>query len=188
MNWHVKIADKTIGPITSDELRVYASMGQVTKETPISQGGGKWSVAGKVKGLFKDDVSPQSNISNPEPLYECPFCRGLIPGGVIKCRHCGETVDRHRRQIEELQSLKNDSTKHNGIAGLLSFFIPGLGQFIKDQPLRGVMYMIFAMPAYFLGVIGMMTIVFWPIGALVFLAGLGCHFVSIMDSLTTNRG
>ncbi len=94
MTWYVKIGNEQRGPIGSDELKQLAGSGKVSESTPIKNGlEGKWSTAGKVKGL-------QFRVAAPPPLPEisvsnrkCPFCAEEIHMEAIKCKHCGEFLN-----------------------------------------------------------------------------------------------
>ena len=61
-------------------------------------------------------------LSNPGSMPEsryCPFCRGPIAEGVLKCRHCGEYVA--------------PPTHSNGAAGCLGLFFGPVGLWYKGQ-------------------------------------------------------
>lgn len=51
-DWYVKIADKEVGPLSSQQLKIMAKKGQLGAEDLIRQGdNGPWVPAGRVKGL-----------------------------------------------------------------------------------------------------------------------------------------
>jgi hypothetical protein len=67
--WYVKVKGKTHGPFSSGQLKKLAQKSQVQPDTPLRRGDtGKWSVAGKVKGLFPDpakDANAASSSQSP---------------------------------------------------------------------------------------------------------------------------
>ncbi|VTS01251.1 Uncharacterized protein OS=Zunongwangia profunda (strain DSM 18752 / CCTCC AB 206139 / SM-A87) GN=ZPR_1391 PE=4 SV=1 [Gemmata massiliana] len=63
----------------------------------------------------------------------CPYCWEVISARALKCRFCGEFVD------EEL-ARERQRAWNPGIAAILSFIIPGLGQVYKSQVLGGLVW------------------------------------------------
>lgn len=75
----------------------------------------------------------------------CPYCAELVLAQAIKCKHCGEMLEesspsrRHRKiPVEAARSPRWNP----GIAAVLSFLFPGLGQLYKGQILNGLLWMI----------------------------------------------
>jgi uncharacterized membrane protein YvbJ len=46
----------------------------------------------------------------------CPYCAGEIEEGVLKCKHCGEWLDKEHRQkeenVKEAQQRTGDAVKY----------------------------------------------------------------------------
>ena len=64
----------------------------------------------------------------------CPACGEEVSNpNAVACTHCGEAIRTPYRGY-----------KSSGLAAILSFFIPGLGQIYNGQIGKGIMYMIFA--------------------------------------------
>jgi hypothetical protein len=67
--------------------------------------------------------TPYPERSPPKPrLTACPFCGGEVARRVIKCRHCGETLDAGARAAEEARreaSLLAESTDVFGVVGFI---------------------------------------------------------------------
>ena len=105
MNWYVQIGTEQRGPLRSDELKQLVAIGSVVESTPIKQGqAGKWSTAGKVKGL-------QFSVADPPPLpaivpklnvRKCPFCAEEINAEAIKCKHCGEFLTKNSEKAKDV--------------------------------------------------------------------------------------
>jgi hypothetical protein len=75
----------------------------------------------------------------------CPYCREVIRIDALKCKHCGEILDedlRHERRPRPQQRW------NPGVAAVLSFFWPGLGQMYKGQVLNGFAWMFVVLIGY----------------------------------------
>lgn len=69
-------------------------------------------------------------------VKQCPFCLENIPFQARKCSRCGEWLDSESRRHQSSRGW------NPGIAAVLSFFIPGLGQIYKGQIREGVFWLI----------------------------------------------
>ena len=67
-------------------------------------------------------------LSDPK---HCPFCRGDIEPGVLKCKHCGEWLDPNKRKEQEvvktaqLETAKTSRSTNQAI-GWIIFILFGL--------------------------------------------------------------
>lgn len=86
-------------------------------------------------------------ISTTSDLHPCPYCGAEIAPDVIKCRHCGEFVN---KQVEQQRLRELAPPKWNpGVAAVLSLVIPGAGQIYKGQIVGGIVWL-FAVPVGYL--------------------------------------
>jgi hypothetical protein len=82
--------------------------------------------------------------SEPKPVDDsdnrcrCPYCKESIIRGAIKCKHCGETIEKTYREFKQNQLRQT----YNGVSAVLSLVIPGSGQVYKGQPLNGVAWLL----------------------------------------------
>jgi predicted nucleic acid-binding Zn ribbon protein len=91
----------------------------------------------------------------------CPYCGEVIQADVLKCKHCGELLDR---------DLARRRNTNYGLAAVLSFLIPGLGQLYKSQILGGLLWWVAVSVGYFLCII----------------PGFFLHVVCIFDAASDN--
>ena len=87
-------------------------------------------------------------------LINCPECKSNISDQAYMCPSCGYEV----KQKQPEPSL--------GIAAILSFFIPGLGQLYKGQILNGLLWLALVVVGYSLFLVpGLILHLFCIIGA-----------------------
>jgi ribosomal protein L40E len=111
--------------------------------------------------LFCGAVNPTAAAPNPptDVVWVCPFCEGEVSASATKCRHCGEWLDRER-----------PTSSGNVLAGVASFFIPGLGQLVQGR--LGAAFLFFVL-----------SLILWIV-----LLGWLVHIFSAVEAATHNRG
>lgn len=89
-DWYLKIANKEVGPLSSQQLKTMAKKGQLGPEDLIRQGnGGPWVAAGRVKGLLSLATS-RSSGSAITPLPTAKAINDTVE--LIKGADTAETI------------------------------------------------------------------------------------------------
>lgn len=93
------------------------------------------------------------------PLIECPECKKQISNLAGACPYCGYSLKGN--------TPKPHGTKNPGLAAVLSFFVPGLGQIYNGQIWQGigliVMYGV-SLILIFVGIGFFTTPILWIVG------------------------
>lgn len=164
--WYASIDGQQIGPLTSADIRSMAASGQLRPDSYVCRDGSDWVPASRVKGLafaVPQPVVPAVVADPPvaDDRIPCQFCGEMVPPAAIKCRFCNEYLDGRETPSayapQVLAPAPNVTHVHAapvarwspGVAAVLSFLIPGLGQIYKGQVLRGFFYMILVAAGYF---------------------------------------
>jgi membrane protein YdbS with pleckstrin-like domain len=67
-DWYVRVDGEQYGPYTSEQLKMYASEGHVTRDSEVRRGtDGRWVIASQVKGMFADVVDSAPPPPPPRP-------------------------------------------------------------------------------------------------------------------------
>lgn len=91
-----------------------------------------------------------------DEIKKCSYCAETINKEAVKCKHCGEILDleiKNARLQQSVSANPQNSMPNTGIAAILSFFIPGLGQMYKGDVGAGILWLIFTLFGYFLLII-----------------------------------
>lgn len=118
---------------------------------------------------------------------ECPYCCSLIDERASKCPHCREYLYRahdindvpYSRTIEDRVIIKEKSSPDfvlvplwsPGVAGILSFIIPGLGQIYRGKVMIGITWLVFTLLGYICFII----------------PGMILHLINIVCAASGNR-
>ena len=86
-------------------------------------------------------------MENTDFRISCPYCAEKIQPNALKCKHCGEILDKAMRAHNQTPAMPKQQWVP-GIAALLSFLIPGAGQVYKGNVLRGILWFLFACLGY----------------------------------------
>ena len=106
-DWHIKIGDEVIGPVSSAELLAKVRLGEVTPNTLLQKGNSQWVAAEEVNGLFEA-------IGQTALEYHCPQCREEIHKPPIHCDFCGTFVERAEMQrfpVKPVRTEQDQSTR-----------------------------------------------------------------------------
>lgn len=82
-------------------------------------------------------------------LRYCPMCKHKVSAQAYSCPSCGHPL----RESAPVVVHEISPKWNRGIAAVLSFFIPGLGQIYKGQVVGGFVWLVLVGLGYFLFVI-----------------------------------
>lgn len=111
--WYVKLGDKTLGPISSDELRSLANNGKIQRDTLVHRGDGKWALASKVKGLFPEEATdPLNYFDFTAPGVEPTPVPAANPFDYSQQSYTESSVASHpeRKQLVRVLTRRKDKT------------------------------------------------------------------------------
>lgn len=81
---------------------------------------------------------------------KCPHCAEVVNIDAVKCKHCGEFFDGRTKEAVNVtvNNITPKSTHSVGLAILLSFIFPGLGQMYKGNIGQGIVWAIVVIFGY----------------------------------------
>ena len=97
-------------------------------------------------------------------MKRCPYCAEEIQDAAIKCKHCGEMLNGSKKSQDMSVSPPPPPPQYTiqmppvrkwspGVAAVLSFFIPGLGQMYQGNILSGLFWLFFVVVGYMVFII-----------------------------------
>ena len=100
MKWCYEEDGKTVGPVSAEELANRFHSGVITSQTRVRpEGAGVWEPLTKWVAFAylcpKPRAGAQSHsMVKPDQFKTCPFCKEQIRHEAVKCRFCGEWLER----------------------------------------------------------------------------------------------
>lgn len=163
VGWQIRQGDGIVVPVSVDELSRMIESGKVDRRTPIRQPGlTEWRPVESYPEFFQSKSTGKTKI--------CPYCAEQIQTAAVKCKHCGEYLDGRVAQQRVAVALPPKVPAWNpGLAAMMSFLFPGMGQIYKGQPVVGIV-------CFFLTIAGY---------ALFIVPGVGLHIWIICDAYSS---
>lgn len=167
--YFVKIADETLGPLSSNDVKRMAKIGQIQPDSLIGKGDGHWSIAQTVSGL----EFPNAGNTQAVATKRCPACAESIKKHAKKCRYCGEILDR------ELAARSAANKTARGIAAVLAVILPGLGHMYRLWLFDALVWFFLIVTAY--------GFAFGSQAPVLFVLPLALHLTSIISAMRVER-
>ncbi|MEQ8847575.1 hypothetical protein [Botrimarina sp.] len=96
------------------------------------------------------DILPEPEpppATSPLDTKPCPYCAETIKTAAKKCRFCGELLD-HGLRLDRLEARGGRGVSGSGLAMVLSFVVPGLGQVYNGKVLVGILWLLLVVIGY----------------------------------------
>ena len=89
------------------------------------------------------EPEPLEEADEADVMVECPMCAEEIKARAKLCKHCGSDVKKGTLRIRRRGDVVFVNTTHvsPGLAALLSFLIPGMGQIYAGATGRGIFFL-----------------------------------------------
>lgn len=103
----------------------------------------------------------------------CKYCGADVRPEAKKCPHCREILD---NDLARERELARRPKANSGVAAVLSFFVPGVGQLYKGETLSGLMWFVAVQGTYVAGLLTLMCLIGFAIVPVAILLHLLCVF------------
>ena len=109
-------------------------------------------------------IASDEHLSDETPKTKaCPYCAEIIQSAASKCRFCGEFLTQNAARTHaarHFSSQPRQKIKDPGLAAVLSFVIPGLGQVYNGQIGVGIIAGILCLLLYLTIIFGLLMHIF----------------------------
>jgi TM2 domain-containing membrane protein YozV/RNA polymerase subunit RPABC4/transcription elongation factor Spt4 len=92
--------------------------------------------------------------AGPGQRIVCRACGGSVPPGARMCPHCDRVLGMPVVPQQQQQKPSRRGSGGNVVAGIASFFIPGLGQIVQGRLGAGILHFVIAVVVW-VGTLGM---------------------------------
>ena len=121
-----------------------------------------------------DDIEAERDFKR---RTTCPYCGSRVKSWTAKCPHCLEYLD---DDLAAARNKREEPRVNKGVAAVLSFLIPGLGQIFKSQIISGIAWFVIIPSLYAVGVVTAACCIGFGFLAL----GACLHIVCVVDAVS----